>query len=545
MKKLLWIMLALCLFVMTGCGSSDQDVVTTQSPLVEIDNEYQYLRDVYTKSYQDDVQEQLDQLKEGQYTLQDPLVIANPYGTSTMGLYVYFTTENPSEITCTVSTEGYEDYQEILYNGEENNYATTHEYLLLGCVGGEDNTICLSAQDQDGKSAGSYTFTYQAPEPLHEFTTVRAEVTEGESKAPLANGLYTILGSDAFEDDAEGLQKVVSFYDNYGILRGEIPIISSRAQDFRMDEDGIYFSISPIKLVKMNRLGAITRIYTIDEYTLHHDYIFGSKDDLLVLGSDRSGLTKDDLVLSLDLKTGVVTQLIDLKKLLGDYYAMMEPPEGQTLIDWMHINSLDLIDGKDIVLSSRETSTIIYIADAYTDPSVQYLIGSESVWEGSGYEDLLLEQVGKFSLHAGQHSLLYVEDDSLEEGQYYLDMFNNNNTYSLQRKTYDWEEDSNYYDVGVKNDSKGNPSYLYRYLIDENAGTFSLVESVAVPYSGFVSSVQWMDNGNLVVDSGGALTATEYDPDGNLIQQMTFGGDKWLYRVKKFDFQNFWYYEDS
>ncbi len=544
MRKLIWLFLSLCLIGMTGCSSQNKDVTAEKSPLVEIDNSYEYFRDIYTKSYQDNVQEQLDQLKEQKHTLQSPLVVANPYGTSTMGLYVYFTTKDPVEITLTVSAEGYEDFQEVLYNGEEDNYATTHEYLLLGCVGGEENTVVLSAQDQNGQEAGSYTFTYQAPEPLHEFTTVRAEVTKGESTAPLADGLYTILGSDAFNDES-GLQKVVSFYDNYGILRGEIPIISSRAQDFRMDEDSIYFSISPTKIVKMNRLGGVDRIYSMGDYTLHHDYIFGSQGDMLILGSDTSGLTKDDLVLSLDLETGVVTQIIDLKTLLGDYYVLMEPPEGKTLVDWMHINSLDLIDGKDIVLSSRETSTIIYISDAYTDPKVKYLIGSENVWAGSGYEDLLLEQVGDFCLQAGQHSLMYLEDDSLEEGQYYLDMFNNNNTYSLQRKTYDWEADPNYYDVGVKNDPQGNPSYLYRYLVDENAGTFSLVKSLAVPYSGFVSSVQWMDNGNLVVDSGGALTSTEYDPDGYLIQQMKYGGDKWLYRVKKLDYYNFWFYEDS
>ena len=74
-------------------------------------------------------------------------------------------------------------------------------------------------------------------------------------------------------------------------------------------------------------------------------------------------------------------------------------------MNWIHINSIELLGTDSLLLSSRETSTIIKIDNIYDEPTVDYLIGSPNFWEGSGYEDLLLTQDGEFSLQAGQHAL--------------------------------------------------------------------------------------------------------------------------------------------
>lgn len=50
----------------------------------------------------------------------------------------------------------------------------------------------------------------------------------------------------------------------------------------------------------------------------------------------------------------------------------------------MHINTLQWLGDGQIIISSRETSTIMKIDDLYDDPSIEYMIGSEEFWDGTG-----------------------------------------------------------------------------------------------------------------------------------------------------------------
>ncbi len=524
--------------MLSGCGQKAKDVVAEESPLVEIDNEYEEISDIYTGDFQNHIRSQVEELKEEEYTLEAPLVLANPYKTNTTGLYVYFKTEEMAQVSYTVTAEGYSDFSRTLYNQGEENLSKVHEYMLIGCIPEVENTVCIAASDSKGAPLGSYTFTYTPPKLLNDATAYTAQVTKGESSQPLADGLYNVMGNDNTEEEMD--KGCIAMYDNEGILRCEIPIVNFRAHDLIFDEKGMYYSISSAQMACLDRTGAVNRVYYLGDYRLHHDYVFGTQNDMLILASRFQAETKDDIILSMDLETGEVREVIDLGKLFPDYLAASTKPEGAEVLDWMHINSMVLVGEDSIIISARETSTILRIDDIYGEPKVNYMIGSDRFWAGSGYEDLLLSQVGEFSLQAGQHSVVYQEDDSLEEGQYYLLMYNNNNTYSLARKEYDWSLDDNYYDTGVAVESNGFPSYYYKYLVDEKARSFELVDSIPVGYSGFVSCVQQAGD-NLVIDSGGCLTTYEFDQEGKLIQQLVFQGKKWIYRTKKYEFLDYWF----
>ena len=59
---------------------------------------------IYTLDYQEGISAQIEEQKSAQeYTIEDPLLIADPYGTNTTGLYIYFTTDTPTELSYTVS----------------------------------------------------------------------------------------------------------------------------------------------------------------------------------------------------------------------------------------------------------------------------------------------------------------------------------------------------------------------------------------------------------------------------------------------------------
>ena len=158
------------------------------------------------------------------------------------------------------------------------------------------------------------------------------------------------------------------------------------------------------------------------------------------------------------------------------------------------------------------------------------------MWEGTEYENLVFASQGDFTIQGGQHTITYVEDPSLAEGQYYLYMFNNNIGISEMRPDFDWSA------LGLTESSAsdGDTSYYYKYLVDENGGTFSLEDSFEVPYSGYVSSAQDL-GGNTVIDSGIPGIFAEYDKDHELIAQYTMDTEKFIYRVYKYDFQGFYF----
>ena len=108
--------------------------------------------------------------------------------------------------------------------------------------------------------------------------------------------------------------------------------------------------------------------------------------------------------------------------LLPDYYSTTSLPDGAEDLDWMHINSLSLVDKTSLIISSRETSTIIKLDNIYSNPTIDYMIGSDNFWQESGYDSLLLNKTSDFSMQAGQHCVTYVEDNSLPQGQYYLQL---------------------------------------------------------------------------------------------------------------------------
>ena len=219
-------LLAMCLFFLFGStvlGSCTAD--TSDDPVAQENadnnivtlNTEQDMDVVYTTDYQTEIALTLQDYKDNNiYTLEDPLMVANPYGTNTTGLYVYFTTDTPVKISYTVSAEGYSDFSRELY-GE---YSTEHEYLLIGMIPDTVNTITLTAVDDEGNAVGTKEIKYQTSPLLGSAENVQLEVTKGESSAELSDGLYTMLGNRTEEDNEQ--TDYILLYDNNGTLRSEI-----------------------------------------------------------------------------------------------------------------------------------------------------------------------------------------------------------------------------------------------------------------------------------------------------------------------------------
>ena len=69
----------------------------------------------------------------------------------------------------------------------------------------------------------------------------------------------------------------------------------------------------------MNRLGQVTKVYDLGNYKLHHDYVFDENGNMLILATDTTQDSVEDIVLKLDVNSGEVTEVLDLGDLFGEY----------------------------------------------------------------------------------------------------------------------------------------------------------------------------------------------------------------------------------
>lgn len=521
----------------------DASVESTISVSRIVPDEYE--EDGFTY-YDEDVQQRLgQQLMEmvGQGASMDaPLAVLDPFGTGSNGLLLSFQTERRSQIRYTVHTTSAElpDYTAVAQSSADgNSFSRNHCFLLIGLVPGETNEVTLEALGERGRVQQTVTFTIEMPEAVSGYAN-QLDTTDGDSTAALTDGLYYAMGLGDYYG-------YTFFFDNDGVLRYEMVLEGFHSDRFLYTDGGLYTCVSSRKIALMSPLGQAVRVYDLGQYELHHDINWGPDGTILALVNDTEQDTVMDVVISLDPATGEVSEVVDFSELMDGYYGEMTHPVPITggsfwqagEDDWLHLNSVQYMEKDDsILVSSRETSTIIKVSDIGGTPTLSAFIGDPAFWADTPYADLCYAMDGDFVAQYGQHDVELVADDSLEDGQYLLRMYDNNYWSLSTRDGYDPE----LADSVSTSLTSGDASYITFYLVDDNAKTFSLVEQHAVPYSAIVSNAQEI-GGNFVVNSGVAHQFGEYDSDGNLIRAFDYDCMMNGYRVMKGDFVGYWFQE--
>ena len=519
----------------------DASVESTISVSRIVPDEYE--EDGFTY-YDEDVQQRLgQQLMEmvGQGASMDaPLAVLDPFGTGSNGLLLSFQTERRSQIRYTVHTTSAElpDYTAVAQSSADgNSFSRNHCFLLIGLVPGETNEVTLEALGERGRVQQTVTFTIEMPEAVSGYAN-QLDTTDGGSTAALTDGLYYAMGLGDYYG-------YTFFFDNDGVLRYEMVLEGFHSDRFLYTDGGLYTCVSSRKIALMSPLGQAVRVYDLGQYELHHDINWGPDGTILALVNDTEQDTVMDVVISLDPATGQVSEVVDFSELMDGYYGEMTHPVPITggsfwqagEDDWLHLNSVQYMEKDDsILVSSRETSTIIKVSDIGGTPTLSAFIGDPAFWADTPYADLCYAMDGDFVAQYGQHDVELVADDSLEDGQYLLRMYDNNYWSLSTRDGYDPE----LADSVSTSLTSGDASYITFYLVDDNAKTFSLVEQHAVPYSAIVSNAQEI-GGNFVVNSGVAHQFGEYDSDGNLIRAFDYDCMMNGYRVMKGDFVGYWF----
>ena len=525
-----------------GCMAETNEPVETVSidpdiETIDIDTETDGFT-YYDLDVQEAIQSQIDALKEQDHKMEDPLLIFDPYGTNTTSLYIWFEEEEASALSYTIQCDGYADFNRTLYSNSEDNTSSTHEHQLIGLVPGESNTITLSAKDSDGTLLEQVEFTVEAPQLSSGYPTQIEKNTENDTE--LSEGLYMTFGLNYSYDGYSFL------IDNEGTVRGELPLDGDMIENIMFYDDAMFYSVDLSKAVRIDRLGKVIAVYEFPEYELHHDYVLNSDGEIIALATEYAKDSVEDIIIAIDLESGDVEKIIDFDEVMGDYKALTQPYSADSMWgsqdwDWLHFNSIQLVNEDEMILSSRETSTIMKFDNIYDDIKIDYFIGPENVWADTAYSQYVLTKEGNFTNAAGQHNVVYETDDSLEEGQYYL-YFYNNNFWSYESRS---ESISGSDGNSTSFQDDGNSiSYYTRYLVDENEGTYQLVDSLSVPYSSIVSSVQWYGD-ELIVNSGMRTEFYIYDADGELLASYAYNdADESIflgYRIYKYSFTDFWF----
>ncbi|HEX3078738.1 MAG TPA: aryl-sulfate sulfotransferase [Lachnospiraceae bacterium] len=527
----------------TVIDNGDANVYSTedfQARVMQSSDIYE-IKTVYNMDYQNAASSQVEVMKaKKDYTLNKPLLIMNPFGTNVTGLYIYFKTDESCNVEYTVSVPdvNISDFKRTL--GTIDGAATKeHEGQLIGLIQGMTNTITLRLYNSDDEFLEEKVIKIDVPD----YGTVKQRKLTMKGKKnleKLSDGLFVLFGYDRRNSKEP---RHILFYDNEGVIRAEIPHDALRADSNLAFIDGkIFYACADNKFALVNQRGQVEKIYGRKAYTFHHDFSYDEENNrVIILANKVKKKTAGDIVLSLNLESGQFEEIIDFGNFMPDIRknaVISAESENQDKLDWVHFNSVQVVNGKHLILSSRELSTIVRINNYYTVPKITYMISDKSMWKGTNYSNLLLKKSGSFISQAGQHSVTYTQDTSLKQGQYYLTMFNNN--YG-DRASYPNFKFSAYPGVGTKSKDAKN-SYYYKYLVDETKGTYKLVDKFKVPYSNIVSNVQDYE-GNHIVCSGVAGVYGEYSENGKLLAKYTMKVKNFTYRVMKQSMNGYWFNE--
>lgn len=492
---------------------------------------------LYDVARHTEVYERIEALKrDGTYTEDNPLVIYNPYGVNALSAYVYFETEIPVQVSYRISVqeEGISTFT-AKCNMEEP-YATEHEYLLIGLSAGQSNRISLSMTDEEGNS--SVRTFYVVTGELYGIAKNKLDVRKGMDGV-LSEGLYAHFGN------VTGAKEAVQLYDNDGVLRSEFPILSGSAKRFIFFEDLMYFNISENRFVGLDCFGRAKRLYSVEGYEIGKDYCLDEANmRLLLLASAKpqegKTVTVDDRVLSLELLTGEVKELLDMGNLLGEYKGDCKKNE-DGILDWLGLNSIQIWNESGVLLGAREPSAAFKVKDIYGIPTLDYIIGEDAMFEGTGYEGYLLTKTDGFDAFVGANTFTCVRDELMSSTMYYLYLYDNHVEGTASRPDFDYSAMATGLGSSLK---KGTNSYFCKYLVNETAKTWEQLEVVPVDYSGYYGSAQLTEDGHLITDTAGRLAYSEYDENRNLIRKFSAQGPEYLERVFKYTFEGFYFADE-
>lgn len=506
--------------------------VTVQEKVLE-----GYMDSIYSSTYQDKIERGLRYLQTtNEYTEDDPLVVYNPFGTNTQSLYVYFKTKEPCSITYSVHVNNgvYPDFKRDA--AEYNNFdGLSHEFVVTGLIPNALNMITLRLTGTDGvtrirrfyynntnnvyASSMSLEKTQGMKDVYDEKTKITSTVVASGDK--LSDGMFTVFPCK------NEVTPCIRVYDNDGVMRAEIPMEDFTARNLVLGDGEAYLTVSSKKFVKLSKMGkAIVLCDDPDMYSFSGEYCEGvhvteetvktseksteaetivtKNDDILIVATRKRSGTENDVILSISKKDGHITELMDFKLLMPEFYerfSKLEKPE-----KWLNINSISVskMDNQQhrIMVTSENTDLMILVRRIYNKPEVLYIVGDRGVLDTTTYLSYYLREGNEIEVPDDTNDLFIAPYDKIRTTRYYLYVLDSNSKYKYERK-------------------EPHFAKVKKYMVDEAESVVRLVDTYRVSATVNEGSISIYNNHFIYVPDTEPVFY-EYDKNFNLIYSFRF-----------------------
>lgn len=433
-----------------------------------------------------------EELRNGQYTFDDPMVIQDAFQNSPLTALALFTTEEAQAVR--VLVKGKTAAADITYTTPAQ---TEHRVPLIGLYPDAENTVELALLDGEGKETATGTLAVRTsglPEKMKGM--VEPVRMSGES----AYGLTMVYGQNCkwpFAYDCNGdirwfLDQETDFYGLYNLSEGRFIFQAPNSYTYSVGK------LQSVRLYEMDYLGRTYKVYYLP-YGSHHEVIEKTPGGNLLCLTSSMEAHYEDVIVELDRETGRTVNSLKLSDLFVNSTRLK-------MLDWAHINTVSWLPEDDtILISPRNVHSVMKIG--WTDHKLKWILCDPSFWAGTPWEKYVLKpEEENTPWHYQQHTAYRILED--------LD----NNPETVEISLYDnhsqtFRKISTFTDTGV--------SAAMVYAVNEKAKTVRVIKKLDVIYSYICSDTVYdAESGHIFAMSANV------EPDAfNGFQGMTYEFD--------------------
>ncbi len=330
--------------------------------------------------------EMLEELRNGNYTLENPLVKLNPYFINPLAAVVLFNTEE--EVAVTIRVLGKEPEGTMQHTFPK---AKEHVLPILGLYGGYNNKVEIELY-----RGACHTIEIQT-EPLSDDVPklIKMETTASYLRDELiivSPALAALATGFDYQGEVRWHLNIPSVFDLKRAKNGNILIGSHRLLKIPYYMSGIY---------EMTMVGKIIKEFTIPG-GYHHDQFELENGNLLILTEDLTSETVEDMCVLVDRETGEILKTWDYKDFLDP--TKVAHSGSWTEEDWFHNNAV-LYDKNtnSLTFSGRHIDSMTNID--FDTGKLNWIVGDPECWPEE-YQKYFFKPVGdgEFDWQYEQHA---------------------------------------------------------------------------------------------------------------------------------------------